>query len=437
MSENASAKPASVKKNETGEKRPGQQQTQQGNGNRNKQPGQGNRAPNQGGNGGRQRSAANKPDSVVQTVAGPARPRRRHVRLMLFFLLWVVVPFAVVIWYLYWVAHDQYASYVGFTVRSEEASSGFELLGGITDLSGNSSGDTDILYKFISSRQMVEAAHKQLDLGSIYENPEDPYFGMKPNSTIEELQDYWQRVVTVYYDTRSGLLELRVVAFTPEDAQKVAQLVVQESTRIINDLTAIAREDTTRYAREELDRTIERLKVARQDINKFRARTQIVDPLADTQGHLGLLNNLQTQLATALIELDLVRETAREGDPRITQGERKVRVIEERIAQERNRFGSEIETEDDTYSRLVGEYEELAVELEFANSSYLSASVAYDAALAEAQRKSRYVAAYMNPTMAESAEYPRRAQLSLLTLGALLVSFLILCLVYYAMRDRR
>jgi capsular polysaccharide transport system permease protein len=388
----------------------------------------------QGQQGARQRQ---NPPPAAQSVAGPARPRRRHFKLALFFLLWVVAPLSCVVGYLYWVAHDQYASYVGFTVRSEEVSSGIEILGGITDLSGSSTSDTEILYKFINSRQMVEAVNRDLDLASIYENPDDPVFGMPPDGTIEDMQAYWRRVVKIYFDTRSGLLELRIVAFAPEDAQRVAQHIVSESTSIINELTAIAREDTTRYAREVLDRTIERLKEARQAINTFRARTQIVDPLADTQGHLGLLNNLQTQLAMALIELDMVRQTARSGDPRITQGERKVQVIEARISEERNRFGSETETEDDTYSRLVGEYEELAVELEFANSSYLSALAAYDSALAEAQRKSRYVAAYQDPTLAQSAEYPQRFLISALTFGALLLSFMILCLVYYSLRDRQ
>ncbi len=392
------------------------------------------RQQRQGQQGARQRQ---NPPPAAQSVAGPARPRRRHFKLALFFLLWVIAPLSCVVGYLYWVAQDQYASYVGFTVRSEEVSSGIEILGGISDLSGSSTSDTEILYKFIGSRQMVEAVNRDLDLASIYENPDDPVFGMPPDGTIEDMQAYWRRVVKIYFDTRSGLLELRIVAFTPEDAQRVAQHIVSESTSIINELTAIAREDTTRYAREVLDRTIERLKEARQAINTFRARTQIVDPLADTQGHLGLLNNLQTQLAMALIELDMVRQTARSGDPRITQGERKVQVIEERISEERNRFGSETETEDDTYSRLVGEYEELAVELEFANSSYLSALAAYDSALAEAQRKSRYVAAYQDPTLAQSAEYPQRFLISALTFGALLLTFMILCLVYYSLRDRR
>lgn len=375
--------------------------------------------------------------TVALKIAGPARTRRRHRWLVLSFFLFVLAPWGGATSYLYGVAKDQYASYVGFAVRTEEVSSGIEILGGITELSGNSSSDTDILHKFIQSRQMIKAVDTQLGLRKIYESPEDPVFALHEGASIEDIQDYWQRVVKVFYDTKSGLMEIRVVAFSPNEAQAVAQAIVDESTRIINELTAIAREDTTRYANEELERAIARLKEARQAINTFRARTQIVDPLADTQGHLGLLNNLQTQLATALIELDLIQQTALPADPRIKQGERKVQVIKKRISEERNRFGSDQDAEDDTYSKLVGEYEALAVDLEFANNSYLSSLAAYDTAVAEAQRKSRYLAAYLRPTLAETPEYPQRLMLSLLVGGALLMSWMIAMLIYYSVRDRR
>ena len=93
------------------------------------------------------------PKTPVRPPAKPARLRLRHVIIVLSFVLWVVLPVAVSGWYLYTVARDQYASHVGFSVRTEEIGSAIELLGGITELSGSSSSDTDILYEFIQSPQ--------------------------------------------------------------------------------------------------------------------------------------------------------------------------------------------------------------------------------------------------------------------------------------------
>jgi capsular polysaccharide transport system permease protein len=378
----------------------------------------------------------------VRPPAPPARMRWRHFGLALSFLVLVAAPFAAVVWYLYAVALDQYASSVGFSVRKEDTSPAIELLGGITELSGSTSNDTDVLYEFIKSQNMVEKIAAAVDFSAIYRRPADPVFSLAADPTIEDRLSYWQRVVDVFYDRSSGLIEIRVKAFAPQDAQRIARLIFEFSNQMINALSAIARDDATRYAQEELDHSVARLKEARAAITAFRTRTSIVDPSADIQGRMGLLNLLQEQLASALIDLDLLTTSARAGDPRLTTAERRVEVIQQRIAAERKRFSSgqrnpDEQSEDDSYSQLVSEYEGLSVDLEFAEKSYVSALSAYDSAVAQAQRKSRYLASYIEPTLAEKAEYPRRAVLSAVIGAVLFVAWSVLAMMFYALRDRR
>lgn len=355
------------------------------------------------------------------------------------FLMMVVAPTVLSGWYLYTIAADQYASRVGFSVRTEEAGSAIEILGGITELSGSSSSDTDILNEYIRSQEMVERIDARLDLRAIYTRPDyDPVFAFDPSGTIEDLVEYWARMVRISYDGSSKLIEIRSNAFAPQDAQMIAQAVFEESSRMINELSAIARADATGYAIEELDRAVTRLKEARETLTQFRSTTQIVDPTADIQGQMGLLNTLQAQLAETLIELDLVRDTTRDGDPRVTQAERRIEVIRARIAEERAKFGSGPTTVDgEDYATLIGQFESLNVDREFAERAYIAALSTLDAAQAEAQRQSRYLAAYIKPTLPQRAQYPDR----LLLLGLVsLFSFLawgILALVFYSLRDRR
>jgi capsular polysaccharide transport system permease protein len=376
---------------------------------------------------------------VVPPPVRPARARRRHGLLVVLFVVCVILPLAVSAWYLYARADDQYASTLGFSVRSEEGPSASELLGGIVNMSNTSSSDTDVLNEFIQSQEMVERADAQLDLRAIFTKAEnDPVFALKENATLEELVDYWNRMVTIYYDASQGLIEVRVLAFAPSDAQQIAQAIYDESQSMINNLTAIAREDATRYAREDLGVAVERLKEARAQLTAFRSRTQIVDPNADIQGQMGLLNTLQAQLADALIELDLLRENTREGDPRIRQTEQRIAVIEKRIEEERSKFGISGETQSGrAYADLVGEYESLIVDREFAEQAYLTALTNFDAAQAEAQRQSRYLAAHIQPTLAQSSEYPRRAVILLLIGFFAFAVWATLSLVYYSIKDRR
>ncbi|GGA99178.1 hypothetical protein [Allosediminivita pacifica] len=229
-------------------------------------------------------------------------------------------------------------------------------------------------------------------------------------------------------------------AFSPDEARRIAQLIYDESADMINELSAIAREDATRYALEELEKSVDRLKEARAAMTQFRNRTQIVDPGASLESQMGLLSSLQAQLAQTLIDLDILRQTTRANDPRITQTERRVEVIERRINEERQKVGlgtGSARDGEEAFADLVGEYERLAVDLEFAQQSYTAALASYDSALAEAQRRSRYLAAHVSPTLPESATRPQRG--SLLSLVALFsfLSWAVLVLAAYAIRDRR
>lgn len=375
----------------------------------------------------------------VRAPAKPASMQRRHWVMLFSFVAVVLVPVSLWATYLYTRAADQYISTVGFTVRTEEVSSPFDLLGGLGSLSGSSSTDTDILYEFIQSQKMVETIDGALDLRGLFSKPtNDPVYAFDANGSIEDLIDYWQNMVRVNYDNGTALIELQVRAFAPEDAQKIAAAIFEESSRMINALSAIAREDTTRYAREELDQAIARLKVSREAMTQFRLHNQIADPSTEIGVQTGLMNALQQRLSDALIELDLLADVASDSDPRIGQSQRKIEVIQQRIEDERRKYGlGGRGGGGEDFSTLIGEYESLFVDREFAEKSYVAALRSYDVAVAEARRQSRYLAAYVHPTLAETALYPKRL-FAVFLLGLLfLVVWSVGALVYYSVRDRR
>lgn len=364
--------------------------------------------------------------------------RFRHFLLLLSLLAFVAAPTLGAGLYLYTIAKDQYASVVGFSVRSFETSGAMELLGGISELSGTNSDDSDILNEYLKSQKMVRSITDKLDMAGHYQVSGDPFFSLGDDTRIEALTAYWNRMVKVYYDTSSGLIEVRVLAFDPEFAHQIATLVTQESNRLVNHLSQVAREDAKRNALEELDFAKERLKLARQEKLNFQHRTQIVDPSADIQGQMGLLNSLNSQLATAEIELALLLDSTSSSDPRVTQAQRKISAVQNLIEQERRKISAPTDAGSGAaYADLLAQFESLEVELQFAQQSYLSAQASYDAAIAEAQRQSRYLAIHIEPTLAETAEYPRRHIILLTLFGLLMMAWSIGTLVFYALRDRR
>nr|WP_111298925.1 sugar transporter [Paracoccus saliphilus] len=373
----------------------------------------------------------------VLPPASAARLERRHYGMAISFVLVVLIPVILSAYYLYARAADQYASYVGFSVRSESAPSPADVLGGLGSLVGvtsSSTSDTDILFKFIQSRDLVERVNARLDLREIWSKaPDDPIFSYRGDASLEDLVAEWERKVRIYYD--NGMIDLRVLAFDPLDAQNVAKAIMDEGGLLINQLNDIAREDALRYSRDEMERAQERLREARQAVTEFRNRYQLVDPVADVQGQIGVVTSLQQQLAEQLVSLGLLRANAQPDDPRISQTELRIEVIREQIDAERQKFGSN--SGEAALSDVVGQYEILAVDREFAETSYTAALASYETARAEAVRQSRYLAPYIRPTLAQAAEFPERAKLLLMIAGFLSLIWIIGSLIFYSLRDRR
>lgn len=372
---------------------------------------------------------------IIRPMAQKAKIRPRHRLVVLSLLVVVALPLLIAAAYLWGVAKDQYASTVGFSVRREDSGGAADLLGGLSGLTKSSSSDTDILYEYLRSQKLVADMDARMDLRTLWSKPSgDPIFVLDPDGTIEDLVDYWKRMVKTSYDSATGLIEVRVLAFEPADATGIAQALLDESARMINQLSAAAREDAVRFAREELKVAEDRLRTAREAMTSFRVKNQIVDPATDFQAQAGLVGTLENQLAEAQIEIDLLADSG-EADPRLVQAKRRAEVIVARIAAERAKVGADGGQKD--YAALAGDYERLLVDREFAEQSYVAALSTFDSARSESQRTSRYLAAHVLPTTAEVSRYPERLVILGLLGLFLMLLWSIATLVVYSLKDRR
>lgn len=377
---------------------------------------------------------------LPERIARRARMRRRHWGLAVGLLAVVGLPVLVVATYLGLIAKPQYASEAGFVIRQEESGAASQMLGGLSMMLGqNLSGHSDLLFEFLQSQEIVALVQEELDLVAHYSAdwPSDPVFSIAPDALIEDLAKFWRRMVRLTYDRSSGVITVQVRAHDPNIAQAITKAILRHSENVINDLNATARRDSMSHAQTDLDEAVQMLRSAREALLSYQARTQIVDPLADIQGRMGILGNLQNQLAEAFVDYDLLIQTAAESDPRVRHLERRIAAIKDRIAQERNNFSGQDVTVDNTnYPTLLAEYEALRADVDFAAESYRAALAALAIARTRAARQQLYLATFLRPTLPQQALYPRTGLLVALTAFFALMAWSVLALVYYSLRDR-
>ena len=361
---------------------------------------------------------------------------------VLSFALMVVLPVGLAAWYLFSIAEDRFAARAAFSIRSNDMTAPVEIFGAVTQL-GTSSAVTDgqILYDFINSQPMLEHARAQLPLEAIYNRkPSDWLYALGEEQPVEDILWHWQRMVDVSIDPASGILTVETRAFTAQDARAIAQEILSASDALVNRLSEGAREDAVRHAARELNGAEERLRTIRARLRAFRDIEQEVDPTQNAQAALGLVAMLEEEQARAQVRLDSLNSVLDSDAPRLRGLRREIDTLSLRISQERTRLGTGQTNHVENarpLSEVVGEFEELVVDREFAEQAYTLALATFEQAQAEARRQSRYLAVHIPPTLSEEAEYPDRP-VFLGAIGVLcLALWAILLLIVANVRERR
>ena len=373
-------------------------------------------------------------------VAGPVSvptgtQRRLFSRItILSFLLCVLLPVLVSTAYFMLVASDRYAVEIKFAIRSPGGATSSDLLGLVSGgaAAGSTVADSWMVVEYLESREFLDTLSQEIDLKALYSEPLGDILTRLPaDATTEDMVDFLPRIVSANFESATQIITVETQAFTPADATRMAEAVLQASSTLINAVSEKARRDTVRVAELEVARAEQALRDQRAAIASFRETEQKIDPTASVATQEGVLAQLQNRLASTRTELSSLREFLSPEAPSVRVLQSQIDSLERQIGAERARLGiGDIggpETDGtsrvtESLNRSVTLYEALKVDLDFRERAYLSALSSLEAARIEADRQQRYVATFVTPSQPQSARYPQ-VTLTMLLIGA--VAFLI------------
>lgn len=352
------------------------------------------------------------------------RAQRWRRRLTQFsFLLFVLLPVAMVSAYYLAFATDRYAVETKFAIRSPSAAAPTDLLGIVSGFSTATSTVTDsyMVVDFIESRDLIDQLQERIDLSAIYDRHEaDFLMRLDGTSSKEDLVRYFSRMTSIYFDNTSQILTLEVQAFTPEDARLVSATILELVGELVNEVSETARADTMRSAEREVARIEALLREHRRKMTDFRQTEQDLDPSASAEAQTRLLGELEGQLAALDTRMSSLRGFLSEDAPRVRVLSSQIDALQRQVEAQRARLGVSPESSGsaaagganpaNSITTRIATYEDLAVDLEFLQQAYLAALASREAARMEADRAQRYVAVFVRPSLPQKSVYPKRIQ---------------------------
>lgn len=341
----------------------------------------------------------------VLREARRAAERRRRLR---FVGMGVAIPTAIALIYYAFIARPEYDVQMRFTVQGVSApqASASDLLNGLGFGSGGGSTDYGkIITDYIRSQQMVRALKRDYKFDEAYRGPTlDPVGYIPKGATIEDSTAFWQSQVTTSNDTASNVIQIDVLAFSPDDALRLSQGVLHEAEVLVNSFNSKVQGAVVKVAQNNLDERSREYEAARQRVVATRSRDALTLD-AQTQAQATLLSGLESQLAQARVDRAAQQATFQPGSPQMRAADEKIASLEAQRASIAGKLtggpGQGEATRDVSAQAVLLDYET-------AQKNYYAAQQALQQAISTRENERKYLIPILPPTEPQTSNYSDR-----------------------------
>ena len=369
-----------------------------------------------------------------------AKPRRRFSGHGITFIVFVVLPSLALFGYLAFVASDQFIAVAKFAVRGAAFEQPVDLPSGAARTSNMPmvvGQDAYIIVSYIKSHKVIQDIKERVDVHAVYRHPAADFWERLPkDASTEDLVEYWNKRVQASVDGPSGIVTLRVRAFTPDDALRVLNAIIWASEKLANDISARARRDTVQRAEEEVNRGMSFAQSALGDLQKFRERVGFLDPVSSATMTNSLLLQLLGEKIRAENELYVLQRVS----PDNVTSQRVIRTNIDSIQHQIDRLKEALtgqSPEGRSIAAALVEYERLEMQRVLSQKLLAFAQEALQRAAQRASRQNIYVTTFVSAYIPEESGYPQRGQLGLMYCTILIIGWGIVTLLMATINDHK
>ena len=352
-------------------------------------------------------------------------------------ILWLTVIIPTILACIYYglIASDVYISESRFVVRSPQRQTQTGL-GALLQSTGfsRSQDDTYSVHDFVMSRDALKELDEQLGVRRAFSSKDADFINRFPgldwDDSFESFYRYYQKRVSVDYDTASSISILTVRAFTAEDAKRINDLLLKMGERLVNNLNDRSRQDLIKFATQEVTTAKTNATAAALALSSFRTAQTIFDPDRQSAIQLQGVAKLQEELFATEAQLNQIKQVSPK-NPQVASLANRVSSLRNTIANETSKVaggGTSLTSKSANFERLV-------LEKSFADKQFASTLASLESARSEAERKQLYLERLVQPNLPDKALEPRRIRSIFMVFAVGLIAWGVVSLLVASVKE--
>lgn len=323
---------------------------------------------------------------------------------------WMISLLMIILAAIYWgaLATDRYVSESNVVLESPQIATPELAFGSLFSSGlGGSAGDMLLLRDYLLSIDMMQEIDEKLNFREHFSNKEVDILSRlwDVDAPLEELHEYYLRMISVELDDYAKVLRIGVRAFDPEMAQNINKTLLASGERHMNRLGQRLAEEQVRFLERQVSELSSKFEDARADLIEYQNKHGLASPSGVVESIGQLVAKLEGELATLKAKRAVLAsfQSANSADMKRVGSE--IAAIQNQISQERGRMAQQSGM---ALNVVSSEFQTLELKLRFAQDSYSGALAALQNTRIEAARQLKQVSVLQSPSLPEYPLEPAR-----------------------------
>lgn len=345
--------------------------------------------------------------------------------------IWLACLLSILIVNSYWAfyASNRYVSESNIVLESPQIALPSLDVSSLFSSSNGKSAEMLLLRDYLLSVDMLRKVETTVDFRKHYADKQYDFISRlySEDGPIEELHEYYLNRVSVELDDYAQVLRIKVQAFVPELAHRIATLLLEQGEARMNALGQRLAEEQVRFLEKQVSELRESFNKARLELLDYQNEKGLVSPAGTVESLNAVVANLDAELSNLKTKQRALVSYQSPASPAMVKIDSEIEAVKQQIVQERARMA---QASGGALNTLSSEYQTLQMQLEFAQESYSGGLSALQNTRIEAARKLKQISILQYPTLPEYSVEPDRLYNSVVfTILALFIALITQMLV--------
>ncbi len=205
--------------------------------------------------------------------------------------------------------------------------------------------ESKYLEVYLKSPEMFRKIEKNLNFSyASRKKGIDLFSGLNLNANNDEKYKFFKKQISIFTNQGNGILEIKVNAFSPKDAQSLNQFLINQSEIFVNDLNYKISKKKLEFTRNQVNLAKQRLDLEKDRLRKFQTKYKSIDLESESVSISKIIIALEEEIIKLKIKLlDRKRTFINDDAPEIKFIENQIKSLREQIELERGKLVNESE----------------------------------------------------------------------------------------------